>query len=527
MSRPLDFTTGSRATFAVRIAFLPDPDEGKGATREESLSWGAFEIWTNGQNLCNHLELGEPVSSVHWYLLPLLEWLVNNWDFLLHEDRLPAKNAGRDAWTSMLNTVDPPPGLLEEQAEHWETEWQSWWLRHCTLAPREGGLLPNVFIRRWEDLIEFSWGEDAPAGSPPHYQFLMQQGFVRLDPSEVASTLFDALDRASQHLVDALKDSGRFQKLVAGVQGLQSPESRDRRLGLLAGYAENGKPVDERWHELESLFPSNLERDVSKAIFGADSESLVVRGTCQAALMFGSVAPTISRDDARLLADVLVRQYSPKGDSLELKQHVRDSPVEKSEERAWRQGYRLAEELLEAMGLPDVAAGWLDIEEIYRGFGIEVGEIRLKDTAIRAIAIAGPRHKPSVFVNLNYQAIASEPRRFTLAHELCHLLHDRTYGAKLALASGPWAPLDVERRANAFAAMLLMPRELIDLIVRDLDLPVNSEKVVWKIANKLQTSFAATLEHLHNLSYLDEATRNAIRVIMETRAAQGGVDVEG
>jgi len=43
----------------------------------------------------------------------------------------------------------------------------------------------------------------------------------------------------------------------------------------------------------------------------------------------------------------------------------------------------------------------------------------------------------------------------------CHILFDREYGTKWALASGPWAPRDLERRANAFAAMLLMPPGLL------------------------------------------------------------------
>lgn len=43
--------------------------------------------------------------------------------------------------------------------------------------------------------------------------------------------------------------------------------------------------------------------------------------------------------------------------------------------------------------------------------------------------------------------------RFTLAHELCHLLIDRDSGSQLALVSGPWAPKAVEQRANAFAAV--------------------------------------------------------------------------
>lgn len=67
-----------------------------------------------------------------------------------------------------------------------------------------------------------------------------------------------------------------------------------------------------------------------------------------------------------------------------------------------------------------------------------------------------------ILVNLRNSANAHTfGRRFTLAHEFCHLLFDRDVGAHLAIASGPWAPHDVERRANAFAAMFLMPNGLV------------------------------------------------------------------
>ena len=71
-------------------------------------------------------------------------------------------------------------------------------------------------------------------------------------------------------------------------------------------------------------------------------------------------------------------------------------------------------------------------------------------------------------------------RRFTLAHELCHLIHDRGYGARLAIASGPWAPADVEQRANAFAAMLLDARmHLVAQAVKSLAQSVTREEEVW------------------------------------------------
>ena len=101
-----------------------------------------MEIWVNGYNLCGHVEMGEPVDAVHWYLLSFLQWLASSWDFLLHEERLPGKNLASDAWLSMLKTADPPTALSDAEAETWEIAWHDWWERHSLLACRDGGLLP-------------------------------------------------------------------------------------------------------------------------------------------------------------------------------------------------------------------------------------------------------------------------------------------------------------------------------------------------------------------------------------------------
>lgn len=72
---------------------MPDPDSGIGADPEDTASWGSFQLWVDGQNLCAHVDQGEQLQSAHWYLLPLLEWLTENWDALLHEEKLPNRNA--------------------------------------------------------------------------------------------------------------------------------------------------------------------------------------------------------------------------------------------------------------------------------------------------------------------------------------------------------------------------------------------------------------------------------------------------
>ena len=64
---------GDPGVFATRMAFAPDPDGGRYIDPETGLSWGSFQIWVEGRNLCSHLEEGERIDSAHWYLLPLLE----------------------------------------------------------------------------------------------------------------------------------------------------------------------------------------------------------------------------------------------------------------------------------------------------------------------------------------------------------------------------------------------------------------------------------------------------------------------
>ena len=112
MATHWEHLAGDTSAFAIKIAFMDDPDEGQGASADVSHSWGAFQIWVNGWNLCAHLEEGERVESAHWYLLPLLEWFVREWNPLLHEERLPCK-AADEAWTGLRETRFPPPALDE------------------------------------------------------------------------------------------------------------------------------------------------------------------------------------------------------------------------------------------------------------------------------------------------------------------------------------------------------------------------------------------------------------------------------
>ncbi len=162
---------GSTDTFAVRLAFMPDPDAGTAAHPDEAAAWGAFQLWVDGQNLCAHIDQGEILQNAHWYLLPLLEWLVESWNALLHEEKLPNRNAAESAIGTLVVTRNPPPLAGAAESVAWEEEWYEWWRRHALRAARSGGLFPNVVIRRMRDFIEISWDDEPLAGTPIGFQY--------------------------------------------------------------------------------------------------------------------------------------------------------------------------------------------------------------------------------------------------------------------------------------------------------------------------------------------------------------------
>ena len=234
---------------------------------------------------------------------------------------------------------------------------------------------------------------------------------------------------------------------------------------------------------------------------------LVVDGSCHAALMYGSVAPTITKNDMLTLARSMIGLHSTDPEAEKLAAVCRAVPLA-ANDRPWFQGYELAEEFHDQLGDIDT----VDIEGTLGELGVEVVEIELADTSVRGVAVAGPHHRPGIAWNSACPFNQNpEGQRFTFAHELCHILFDRDVGKRLAIVSGRWAPLGIEQRANAFAAMLLMPAELVKSAVGGLNGPVVSASDVTVVSTRLQTGFAATLWHLHNLGIIDDFDRQRIQ----------------
>jgi hypothetical protein len=187
---------------------------------------------------------------------------------------------------------------------------------------------------------------------------------------------------------------------------------------------------------------------------------LIVGGSAYARLLYGAISPGTQLSDVVQLTRLIVENYVPDASAWLSRLDLPLEPGEVRQLTPGEQGSRLGERASEL--LAEDSGGWVDVELVVRNLDIAISEIDLSDDEVRAVSVFGPTQRPRIFGNSSTRWGQSlGVRRFTLAHELCHLLLDREYGDELAIATGPWAPVAIEQRANAFAAAFLMPTWLL------------------------------------------------------------------
>lgn len=519
-----EMQAGDPATFAFRLAFLRNPhgDEDRAAT-EERESWGSFAVWTQGENLCAHLEQGEVIGAAHWYMLPLIEWLADNWDALLHEERLPLSNVGLSSAESLSFTKTPLPSLKEIDEFAWLDTWAAWWSRHSVRACREGGLFPDLYLRRYRDVLELSTGAESLPGVSEEHIFLTPNRRYEVGLLEASEAIHGVLTGAVQELRRRLPDSARIGRLVAAVEGLASPDRQARRMAWLTGFGESMESYASVAQQVDKVLESAPEEVRERLVSTRRSTPLVVAGSAYARLMFGALSPTTTATDVAQLTHLLLENYvtdaTPWLSSLNL-------PLDLGEIRQWppgEQGSLLGEQACELLAVE--SSGWVDIDTVLSSLHVFVTRINLEDEDIRAVSVFGPTQRPHIFCNRRTRwGTSGAVERFTLAHELCHLLLDREYGDELAVASGPWAPVAIEQRANAFAAAFLMPTWLLRDALASTGWTVEDPGVIKGIAGTLRVSVSSLIDRLHNLGAVTFDDRLRLRLLFAPGPASPTVE---
>jgi Zn-dependent peptidase ImmA (M78 family) len=361
------------------------------------------------------------------------------------------------------------------------------------------------------DEVEFSWGEATQVGAPNGFSFLHRSGTFSVTPDAVASPLFDVLRQAVEALVEEQPQSSRLLALREQVAGLANVDRQTVRTALLAGLGATPGDWLKRWQKLLIKLQTNCSgyKDSIKRWFEPTAGNLLcVAGSCEASVMFGAASPTLTESDVLTIATCLVKSSGKKSSTKWTALAEQPQPL-RAGESPWTDGYRLAQEWTTKAEIRHQRDGAVDVEEHLERLGVTFADIELDDAATAGLAVQPVRGAPHIFVNRrNPRCGFPSGKRFILAHELCHLLHDRAHGRDLAMISGPWAPRDLEKRANAFAAALLMPPELLKKGLNiDVDL---SYEGLLALAKRLHVSTDALAHHLANCRLISEANRDVL-----------------
>jgi hypothetical protein len=247
---------GDTSRFAIELALGPEEIPGEVAP-DEAASWGSLKIWIAGSNVCAAQVRGQRLEAAHWYLLPVAEWLIHNWDPVFHEERLPCRSEGPAAWGAWRCAAQAEVRAdVTRSVDDFERT-RRWFQRHALRGSAPEALLPDVFFRRIGENVEISMTRRAPPGG--------DWGMV-FDPvpartvslSDVAEPMAEAVEALADRLLREHPGSVRLRQLLADVRGLRDGTRRSRRFEWLSGAGEDVDGFLRLWRDVEAAVPSDL-----------------------------------------------------------------------------------------------------------------------------------------------------------------------------------------------------------------------------------------------------------------------------
>ncbi len=380
---------------------------------------GALRLWTHGRQAWPGNDLDE---AFEWTWIEFAEFLARSWRWLLWENGLPFELPGGSI-TQVYADLNRRWDLLSMAArEEEEEDLYSFEERHDLARALMGAVAPPVWLVREGNMCWVSTS-DAAVLVPFRVVEEALQGFA----DAVISRLADADERASA--VRAAWDArtrtatGEFVSIATGLErGVVSQLQGD--------------------HDPASFWELDAD-DFTVTELMAAARSAAALPTTDTAQMLKAIRSASRQDTSALdtLSGVALQQV-PTG----------------PEWYPYDQGYFVADWLRAQIGAASQDA--VNPEGLLRQWAVQIQTIKLSTDAVDAVASWGPRHGPVVIVNTaGAHNRSGRGLRATYAHEIAHLLLDRTTALPLAEVMGGRAVGTTEERARAFAAQLLLPKE--------------------------------------------------------------------
>ncbi len=477
---------GSTEVFSIRLTPL------MGGPQEEDPSaaatWVGMELWVNGVNLLKHSHdsTGTVHDQVNWPAIYLTRWLVRKWRGFFCDQRWPLPGHWRNALEvgEVLDRhlLDSEEVGDEPRVEDLLSTRDLFMSSHCVTSGAGGSLFPEVYFARDGERVSVAWRTSLTSNGA---WFRQNDG-----ETDIPATAF--LDVATQ-----------FVRWCHGqIQHLQHPipQADTREMALWLDYVSTLEAAEDSLFGYMGIDRSGPRReDVGRALRLPAAWGSVAAAfdpsTVGAAVVFRALAPVLGVDDILGLLERL-EEVQPRPEvGRRLDEVGRSLPSWRRDVADFEQGYMVAQHLRERLGNSE---RYLDIHGLLTGWNVQVEEIRLADPMIDGGAIWTDDRGPLVFLNPESEKTKTPwGRRMVLAHELCHLLQDRGRSRALRIVSTPWAPPLMERRANAFAAELLLPKRGM---IKEMGIPqaFPDERSLRRLMSKFRVGRTTCERHISN-----------------------------
>lgn len=416
----------------VRIA-VPDDEAQSSAAR----SLVQLRVWCGGQNLClGHDDDGE-LDVLELPLIDIAAWLVDGWDARVFGTARPAALARFRADVNVAHRWELSESLalsLEEAESLYD--WASW--RSLEFAASDY-LLPNIVFDRVDDDMRVSWSQRAGGHSFNPLVFSPARGSILLsapDFTALCAMVIQTTYAWAAQEPDAADP--RVARLWSFLQrDLTSAGRRAAQHWAPAAWVDQLVPI----HELCRLGETGVGGAVS-CLLRSSGSLLQLSELLELMSLLHASTGTINE---RRLADLT------EGVSADI------DPAS-----PWVSGYRLARHVrarLEALG-DCTPEGPVPVKRVLSSLGVDCLEVRLARPEVDGVSLMNDQKAALAIVNPQGRLARTKAgRRSTLAHELCHFAFDAQRFQAIGQAEHRSDPESAtEKRANAFAAELLLPQ---------------------------------------------------------------------
>lgn len=421
---------------------------------EQGLARGEGRVSLNGEPVWFAENAGGEELPLDWTWVDLLAFLGRWWPWLAHEQDYPLDV---NPWSPAFFLDEAEArwrDLPQEQVEEEEGQAHRFLARHDLAEGLKGLFVPSLVLLRQGNVCLVSARAIRQTRIRPWPE-------VRDTLEEVGDYLAGAVasspnPRAQQALTWWHDREVRRADRELDIETALSSEERAR--AVEAGLAEN------EWHLPEIRAVARMGRGTIRE---TDRQTLLLQ------IAASPQIPTPELDD---LTAALLRDFREIG-------------------KPYDQGYWVAGQLRQALGMTQEEPA--DPRSQLESWGVPIEAMECRGCPVDAVTAWGQHHGPVVILNHapGSRSAHEYGERATLAHEIAHLLIDREGALSAGEVLGGRVPQYAEKRARAFQAEYLLPREVAAERVRNAasleeaapdlqrDYRFSTELLAWQIHN--------------------------------------------